>query len=131
MIIHAVGKLHVFTGPDDFKGYGYFYGRLYPSGFGLPANLVEEYVLPAAMMHVAIALKRTWDISINYTKRGSSIRKDITVDKNSSETTDCYSLPAIQGHMCWDQLLRCGTWQVFGKTFTKHILHLLTRNSLA
>merc|ERR1712031_130011 len=67
MIIHAVGNLHVFLGPDDFNGYGYFYVRLYPSGFGLPANIVEEYVLLAAMMHVAIALKRTWDISINYT----------------------------------------------------------------
>merc|ERR1712046_224203 len=67
MIIHAVGNLHVFLGPDDFNGYGYFYVRLYPSGFGLPANIVEEYVLLAAIMHVAIALKRTWDISINYT----------------------------------------------------------------
>ena len=72
MIIHAVGNLHVFLGPDDFNGYGYFYVRLYPSGFGLPANLVEEYVLPAAMMHVAIALKRTWDISINYRTRFES-----------------------------------------------------------
>merc|ERR1719409_444122 len=67
MVIHAIGNLHVFLGPDDFNGYGYFYVRLYPSGFGLPANIVEEYVLLAAMMHVAIALKRTWDISINYT----------------------------------------------------------------
>merc|ERR1711967_186183 len=67
IVIHAVGNLHIFLGPDDFNGYGYFYVRLYPSGFGLPANIVEEYVLLAAMMHVAIALKRTWDISINYT----------------------------------------------------------------
>merc|ERR1711904_440464 len=27
--IHAVGNLHVFIGPDDFNGYGYFYVRLY------------------------------------------------------------------------------------------------------
>merc|ERR1719324_877680 len=66
MVIHAVGNLHVFLGPDDFNGYGYFYVRLYPSGFGLPANIVEEYVLLAAIMHVLVALKRTWDISINY-----------------------------------------------------------------
>merc|ERR1712061_971190 len=25
IIIHAVGNLHVFLGPDDFNGYGYFY----------------------------------------------------------------------------------------------------------
>merc|ERR1711998_127824 len=67
MVIHAVGNLHVFLGPDDFNGYGYFYVRLYPTGFGLPANIVEEYVLLAALPHVFVALKRTWDISINYT----------------------------------------------------------------
>merc|ERR1719377_80932 len=66
-IIHAVGNLHVFLGPDDFNGYGYFYVRLYWTGFGLPANIVEEYVLLAALLHVFVALKRTWDISINYT----------------------------------------------------------------
>ena len=59
--------MHVFLGPDDFNGYGYFYVRLYPTGFGLPANIVEEYVLLSAMLHVFVALKRTWDISINYT----------------------------------------------------------------
>merc|ERR1711953_914605 len=40
IIIHAVGNLHVFKGPDDFNGYGYFYVRLYWTGFGLPANIV-------------------------------------------------------------------------------------------
>merc|ERR1711972_463409 len=67
IIIHAVGNLHVFLGPDDFNGYGYFYVRLYWTGFGAPANIVEEYVLLSAMLHVCVALKRTWDISINYT----------------------------------------------------------------
>jgi hypothetical protein len=65
IIIHGLGNLHVFLGPDDFNGYGYFYVRLY--WFGLPANVVEIYVLFAAVLHVAVALKRTWDISINYT----------------------------------------------------------------
>merc|ERR550532_1194774 len=45
IVIHAVGNLHVFKGPDDFNGYGYFYVRLYWTGFGLPANIVEEYIL--------------------------------------------------------------------------------------
>jgi len=66
IIIHAVGNLHVFLGPDDFNGYGYFYVRLYWTGFGFNANIVEEYILLAAILHVAVALKRTWDISINY-----------------------------------------------------------------
>merc|ERR1711920_374038 len=67
IIIHAVGNLHVFLGPDDFNGYGYFYVRLYWTGFGFSANIVEEYILLAAILHVAVALKRTWEISINYT----------------------------------------------------------------
>merc|ERR1712027_162235 len=67
IIIHAVGNLHVFLGPDDFNGYGYFYVRLYWTGFGFDANIVEEYILLAALLHIAVALKRTWDISINYT----------------------------------------------------------------
>merc|ERR1712226_1066834 len=67
IIIHAVGNLHVFLGPDDFNGYGYFYVRLYWTGFGFQANIVEEYILLAALLHIVVALKRTWDISINYT----------------------------------------------------------------
>merc|ERR1712178_268003 len=67
IIIHAVGNLNVFGGPEDFNGYGYFYVRLYWTGFGFQANIVEEYILLAALLHIAVALKRTWDISINYT----------------------------------------------------------------
>merc|ERR1711988_194674 len=65
IIIHAVGNLHVFLGPDDFNGYGYFYVRLYWSGFGLEANIVEEYVALCALLHVTVALKRTYDGSLS------------------------------------------------------------------
>merc|ERR1712227_982969 len=65
IVIHAVGNLHVFLGPDDFNGYGYFYVRLYWSGFGFDANIVEEYVDLCALLHVTVALKRTYDISLN------------------------------------------------------------------
>jgi len=64
LIIHAVGNLHVFKGPDDFNGYGYFYVRLYWTGFGLPANVVEEYVLLTIILHVIVGLKRTWDMKL-------------------------------------------------------------------
>jgi len=63
IVIHAVGNLHIFLGPDDFNGYGYFYVRLYWTGFGLNANIVEEYVLLAAVLHIIVGLKRTWDIN--------------------------------------------------------------------
>jgi len=64
ILIHAVGNLHVFLGPDDFNGYGYFYVRLYWTGFGLPANIVEEYVALSALLHVLVGLKRTWDMKL-------------------------------------------------------------------
>jgi len=66
MVIHAVGNLHVFLGPNDFCGYGFFYVRLYPfsvgnaAGLGLNANIVEEYIALCAIMHVIVALKRTY-----------------------------------------------------------------------
>merc|ERR1711972_1132103 len=78
IIIHAVGNLHVFLGPDDFNGYGYFYVRLYWTGFGLQANIVEEYVLLAALLHVTVALKRTWDISISRTVASGKLNMAIS-----------------------------------------------------
>jgi hypothetical protein len=60
-VIHAVGNLHVFMGPDDFNGYGYFYVRLYFTGFGLPANVVEEYILLSVLLHAFVGLRRSWD----------------------------------------------------------------------
>jgi hypothetical protein len=67
MVIHAVGNLHIFLGPDDFNGYGYFYVRLYPTMLGLmQCNIVEFYIALGAMLHVMVALKRTWDINRNY-----------------------------------------------------------------
>merc|ERR1719265_365377 len=61
MVIHGVGNLHVFMGPDDFNGYGYFYVRLYWTGFGMPANIVEEYILLSAVLHMFVGARRTWD----------------------------------------------------------------------
>merc|ERR1719261_1969576 len=68
IVIHAIGNLHVFLGPDDFNGYGYFYVRLYWTGFGLPANIVEEYVLLCAVLHAAVGLGRTMDKKVTVAK---------------------------------------------------------------
>jgi len=78
IVIHAVGNLHVFMGPDDFNGYGYFYVRLYWTGFGLPANIVEEYILLSVLLHVFVALKRTWDISLGYPVSSGKLNLAIT-----------------------------------------------------
>merc|ERR1712083_167864 len=78
IIIHAVGNLHVFAGPDDFNGYGYFYVRLYWTGFGFSANIVEEYILLAVLLHVFIALKRTWDINLGYSIGSGKLNLAVT-----------------------------------------------------
>lgn len=78
IVIHAVGNLHVFEGPDDFNGYGYFYVRLYWTGFGLPANIVEEYILLAALLHVVVALKRTWDMKLKMGVRSGQLNLAIS-----------------------------------------------------
>merc|ERR1711966_360767 len=79
IIIHAVGNLHVFLGPDDFNGYGYFYVRLYPTMLGLmKCNIVEFYIALAAMLHVMVALKRTWDINRNYSLNSGKLNLAIS-----------------------------------------------------
>ena len=47
--------------PDDFNGYGYFFVRLYCTGLGFQANIVEEYGLLTALQHILAGLKRTRD----------------------------------------------------------------------
>jgi len=73
IIIHAIGNLHVFLGPNDFNGYGYFYVRLYWTGFGLPANIVEIYVALGALLHILVALKRTWDMKLTATPKSGGL----------------------------------------------------------
>jgi len=67
LIIHVIGNLHVFLGPEDMNGYGYFYVRLYWTGFGLEANIVEEYLILAWLLHVCVALKRTYEQNLSGT----------------------------------------------------------------
>merc|ERR1719223_1248665 len=78
IVIHAVGNLHVFLGPDDFNGYGYFYVRLYWTGFGLPANIVEEYIALSVLLHVLAALKRTYDMKLKLGVRSGALNLAIT-----------------------------------------------------
>ena len=46
---------------DVFNGYGYFFVRLFCTGLGSQANIVEEYVLLSALQHIFADLKRTRD----------------------------------------------------------------------
>merc|ERR1712190_575000 len=78
IVIHAVGNLHVFMGPDVFNGYGYFYVRLYWTGFGLPANIVEEYIMLSILLHVFVGLKRTWDMKLTMGIKSGQLNLAIT-----------------------------------------------------
>ena len=42
-------------------GYGYFFVRLYCTGLGFQANIVEECVLLSALQHIFAGMKRTRD----------------------------------------------------------------------
>merc|ERR1711988_1460852 len=78
IVIHAVGNLHVFMGPDDFNGYGYFYVRLYWTGFGVSANIVEEYIMLSILLHVFVGLKRTWDMKLGMGIKSGQLNLAIT-----------------------------------------------------
>ena len=57
VLIHGLGNLHVFAGPDAFNGYAYFLNRPVPWGtLFLP---VEMYLLAAGILHVLVATIRT------------------------------------------------------------------------
>lgn len=79
MIIHSVGNLHIFLGPDDFNGYGYFYKRFYWTMGGLvDASIIEVYLAMAIILHVSVALKRTWDINRNFQLNSGKLNLAIT-----------------------------------------------------
>jgi len=72
-IVHALGNfVDMLGGPDELNGEGYLFDRIHWTGaFGLaksfPYSVVEEYLLLAVVLHVSVALKRSWDISMGYT----------------------------------------------------------------
>ena len=52
VIVHEVGNLHLFKGPDDFNVSFYFHVRLHCIGLGFQANIVKECVLLSASAHL-------------------------------------------------------------------------------
>lgn len=74
-IIHVAGNfVGMLKGPMEANGEGYFFDRLaWTGGFGIfkegPAGMsvVELYLAFALVLHVSVALQRSWEISMNYT----------------------------------------------------------------
>lgn len=72
-IVHALGNFaDMLSGPDEVNGEGYMFDRIHwTGGFGLikdfPFSVVEEYLALGLLVHVSVALKRTWDLNMGYT----------------------------------------------------------------
>ena len=59
IVVHVVGNLHMFKGPDDFNGHGYC--TFVCTSLGFQTNIVDEHVLLNALLHIFAGLKRTRD----------------------------------------------------------------------
>ena len=57
----ALRRVCVLRLHGDFNVYGCFFVRLFQTGFSFQANIVEEYVLLSASLHISVGLVRTWD----------------------------------------------------------------------
>ena len=68
----------MFKGPDGFNGYCYFFVRLYWTGLGFQANIVEEFVLLSALLHIFAGLKRTRDQKLSSGLRSGQLNLAIT-----------------------------------------------------
>ena len=72
-IVHALGNfVDMLSGPAELNGEGYLFDRIHwTGGLGLvptfPVSAVEEYLALALLLHVSVALKRSYDITIGYT----------------------------------------------------------------
>lgn len=72
IIIHALGNfVDMLGGPDELNGEGYLFDRIHwTGGLGFwnlcPFSIVEEYLALCFLLHIIVALKRSWDISVNY-----------------------------------------------------------------
>merc|ERR1719210_347818 len=87
-IIHVMGNfVGMVKGPMEANGEGYFFDRIaWTGGLGLvkeaPFSIVEEYLALGLLLHVSVALKRSWDISTNYclyTGRWNMLLSGLTV----------------------------------------------------
>lgn len=61
IVLHGLGNLQSFLGPDAFNGYGHMMVRIAWTGVILPINIMEEYFCAGLFFHACIGVKRTWD----------------------------------------------------------------------
>ena len=104
IVVHAVGNLHMFKGPDDFNGYGYFYLRLYCTGLGFQASIVEELVLLNALQHIFAGSKRTRDQRLSSGLKSGQLNLSSLFQRRATCAVEC-----VAAHLCgcWRSLFYC------------------------
>lgn len=73
-IVHALGNfVDMLGGPDELNGEGYLFDRIHWTGaFGFvkdwPLSIVEEYLALGLLLHVSVAIKRSYDITSGHSE---------------------------------------------------------------
>jgi hypothetical protein len=117
-IVHASGNmmdLIVNNRPEEVNGEGYLIeDRMSWTGGGI--CLLEEYTVLCLALHVAVALKRSWDISLNYcvyTGRWNMLLSGLTIlsflfkhltDIRLYQHWTCAAVYAPKYFIAWDHL---------------------------
>jgi len=71
IVVHALGNfVDMLGGPNELNGEGYLFDRIHWTGGlglvkGFPFSIVEEYLALALLVHVSVALKRSYDMTIS------------------------------------------------------------------
>ena len=79
IVVVAVGNRHVFKRPDDLNGNGYFHVRVCWTGVDFQVNIVQEYVLLSALLHIFVGLKRTSDQKLSQALMSSQLDLNLAV----------------------------------------------------
>ena len=103
----AIPWAYMCEGPDDCNGYGYLLVRLYCTGLGFQANIVEEYVLWSSLQHIFAGLKRTRDQKLSSGSKSGHLNLSSLFHRRETCAVECF---AAHLHGCWRSLIYCGVY---------------------
>ena len=83
------------AGPDDFNRYSYFFVRLYCTGLGFQANIVEEFVPLSASQHIFAGLKRTRDQKLSSGLKSGQLNLSSLFQRRGTCAVEC-----VAAHLC-------------------------------
>ena len=103
----AIPWAYLCEGPDDCNGYGYLLVRLYYTGLGFQANIVEEYMLWSSLQHIFAGLKRTRDQKLSSGLKSGPLSLSSLFHRRGTCAVEC-----VAAHLrgCWRSLIYCGVY---------------------